>query len=96
ERHCLLRCCRFIFHALDGATTTIASCSLQPSHSVECSGHETGLDEVAKEVALFVVHEYDLNSSGKTHTMRGITEYAMADIFGYTYRKRVCIEILRH
>ncbi|CAI0392106.1 unnamed protein product [Linum tenue] len=33
--------------------------------------------------------EYDLNSSGKTHTMRGITEYAMADIFGYTYREFV-------
>ncbi|KAL9662385.1 hypothetical protein QQ045_027218 [Rhodiola kirilowii] len=47
-------------------------------------------DEGAKEVALSVLNgfnssifAYGQTSSGKTYTMRGITEYAIADIFHY-------------
>ncbi|CAL1355715.1 unnamed protein product [Linum trigynum] len=59
------------------------------------SGTKQVYEEVAKEVALSVVSgvnasifAYGQTSSGKTYTMSGITEYAMADIFNYTYQNQ--------
>ncbi|KAI3978910.1 hypothetical protein MKX01_016085 [Papaver californicum] len=50
-------------------------------------------EEAAKEVALSVVSginssifAYGQTSSGKTYTMTGVTEYALADIYGYIQR----------
>ncbi|CAI0382922.1 unnamed protein product [Linum tenue] len=59
------------------------------------SGTKQVYEEVAKEVALSVVSgvnasifAYGQTSSGKTYTMSGITEYAMADIFNYIYQNQ--------
>ncbi|KDP27640.1 hypothetical protein JCGZ_19645 [Jatropha curcas] len=58
----------------------------------DCSTRQV-YEEGAKEVALSVVSginssifAYGQTSSGKTYTMMGITEYAVADIFDYMHR----------
>ncbi|OIW11029.1 hypothetical protein TanjilG_22836 [Lupinus angustifolius] len=58
----------------------------------DCSTRQV-YEEAAKEVALSVVSginssifAYGQTSSGKTHTMSGITEYAVEDIYNYIYK----------
>ncbi|XP_015064441.1 kinesin-like protein KIN-7E isoform X2 [Solanum pennellii] len=60
--------------------------------SSDCSTRQV-YEEAAKEVALSVVKgfnssvlAYGQTSSGKTYTMTGITEYAIADIYEYVHK----------
>ncbi|XVF62160.1 hypothetical protein PTKIN_Ptkin08bG0194800 [Pterospermum kingtungense] len=53
--------------------------------------YETGAKEVALSVVSGInssVFAYGQTSSGKTYTMIGITEYAMADIYDYIHRHK--------
>ncbi|KAJ8647924.1 hypothetical protein MRB53_000947 [Persea americana] len=68
------------------------ACSFDRVFRGDCSTKQV-YEEAAKEVALSVVSginssifAYGQTSSGKTYTMNGITEYTVADIYGYIQR----------
>ncbi|CAN1824274.1 Kinesin-like protein KIN-7H [Linum perenne] len=75
------------------SSSTLIFKSSMPDRSM--SSTKQVYEEVAKEVALSVlsgvnasIFAYGQTSSGKTYTVSGITEHAMADIFDYIHQNK--------